>query len=104
MKTKQTWRVSKGDHHRESGPLSVHRETVPGCAWAVSHGLSSLCRLAEASYWKRGMNGTHMRTLSHITTSTPHVLTHAEENPNKCYECGKEFKESTCFYVHQKFR
>lgn len=38
------------------------------------------------------MNGTHMRKISHITTSTPHVLTHAEENPNKCYECGEEFK------------
>ena len=38
------------------------------------------------------MNETHMRKISHITASTPRVLTHAEENPNKCYECGEEFK------------
>ena len=46
--------VSKGDHHRESGLLSICREVVPGCVRAVSHSLSSPCRLAETSYWKRG--------------------------------------------------
>lgn len=47
----------KGDHHRESGLLSICRGIVPGCVRAVSHSLSSPCRSAETSYWKRGHEG-----------------------------------------------